>query len=569
MTVLRDDRAPAAAPLILSGGPIYTADASANIAEALAIVGDRILAVGDRQSVAARAGPGARTIDLAGRCAVPGFIDGHAHMDREGLKSVWPSLAGVQSIDDLLRRIASLAEKAAPGDWIVTMPIGDPPHYHKVPALLKEGRYPTRWDLDRAAPRNPVYIRPIWGYWRYEPPLVSIANSLALALAGIDASTPPPSPEVTIERDPGTGEPTGVFIEHTDMSAVELTLMAAAPHFSLPQRIDGLARSMSLYNQLGTTGVFEGHGVAPETIAAYQALHGTARQTVRATLAFSPSWSGCGADAAPRMLRDWGRWLAGRGFGDDWLRVQGIFAEKGGDPRHEPRAAALPQTGWAGFCYDAALPRDALREVLLEAARNRIRVSTIRSEIVDLYHEVHRHVPIDGQRWVWVHIGELSRDRIRLAKELGLVLTTHTNRHIWNEGGRHLDRLGAEGAERIVPLRDLLDDGVSVAFGSDNVPPSLLHPIYHAVARRDRTGRVIAEGQKLTRQEALRCASAGGAYLAGVEHALGSLEPGKLADVTVLSDDLMTVPEDEIPFLVADLTIVGGRIVWQRTVARE
>jgi len=206
--------------------------------------------------------------------------------------------------------------------------------------------------------------------------------------------------------------------------------------------------------------------------AAYQALHGTARQTVRATLAFSPSWSGCGADAAPRMLRDWGRWLAGRGFGDDWLRVQGFFAEKGGDPRHEPRAAALPQTGWAGFCYDAALPRDALREVLLEAARNRIRVSTIRSEIVDLYHEVHRHVPIDGQRWVWVHIGELSRDRIRLAKELGLVLTTHTNRHIWNEGGRHLDRLGAEGAERIVPLRDLLDDGVSVAFGTTAAPPA-------------------------------------------------------------------------------------------------
>src|SRR5690348_13744767 len=122
MTVLRDDRAPAA-PLVLSGGPIYTADANATIAEALAIVGDRILAVGDRQSVATRAGPRARTVDLAGRCAVPGFIDGHAHMDREGLKSVWPSLAGVRSIDDLLGRIASLAEKAAPGDWIITMPI--------------------------------------------------------------------------------------------------------------------------------------------------------------------------------------------------------------------------------------------------------------------------------------------------------------------------------------------------------------------------------------------------------------------------------------------------------------
>ena len=111
---------------------------------------------------------------------MPGLFDGHAHMDREGLKLKWPSLAGARSIDDILQIVDGLARRAAPGEWIVTMPIGEPPLYEGVPDTLAEKRWPTRHDLDRVAPDHPVYIRAIWGHWRNTLPLVSIANTRAL-----------------------------------------------------------------------------------------------------------------------------------------------------------------------------------------------------------------------------------------------------------------------------------------------------------------------------------------------------------------------------------------------------
>lgn len=556
-------------PMVIAGGPVHTA-AGSGVADAIAIARGRILAVGRRDAVSAKAGPSHRLIDLRGRCVIPGLIDGHAHMDREGLKTIWPSLAGVRSIRDIQDRIAELAAKAEPGAWIVTMPIGDPPDYDGYPARLAEGRWPTRADLDAVAPRNPVYIRPIWGYWRNRPPLVSIANSLALALCGIDRDTAPPAPEVSIEKDEA-GEPTGVFVEATQMPIVELTLLGKAPHFTRAQRVEALARSMKTYSSFGTTCVYEGHGVAPDVIAAYRDAARLARPGVRASLAFSPPWSagatGVGRDSAVvEMLRQWCQWLSGRGLGDQWLDVQGLFVEQGAAPCCEPRATALPQTGWAGFCYDAALPRDALRELLIEAARNRIRVATIWPDVIDLFAETHRRIPIDDQRWVWGHISILDADRIRLARDLGLALTTHTNRHIHKDGGKHLDRIGAARASEISPLRSILDAGVALSFGTDNMPPSMFHPIHHAVVRRSAPcRRIIAPEQRLTRAEALRCATWGGAFLAQREDEIGSLEVGKRADLAILPEDLMTMDADAIPTLTADMTMVGGRIVHERT----
>ena len=560
-------------PLLIAGGSIYAADETGTVADAIAIDRGRIVAIGRRDDVLARIGPSHRRIELQGRSVIPGLIDGHAHMDREGLKSIWPSMAGMRSIADIKDRIAELAAKARPGEWIVTMPIGDPPDYDGYPALIREGRWPTRRDLDAAAPDNPVYIRPIWGYWRNKPPLVSIANSLALEICGVDRDTPPPSRDVTIEKD-GNGDPTGVFVEATQMPVVELTLLAKAPHFTLAQRVDALSRSMKLYNAVGTTGVFEGHGVAPEVISAYRDLRDLGRASVRASLIFSPPWStgatNVGRDnAAIEMLRQWGQWLAGRGLGDQWLNVHGVFVEQGISPCCEPRARALPQTGWAGFCYDAALPRDALKELLLEAARNRIRVATIWGDLIDLFAEVNRQIAIDDQRWVWGHISVLDDKRIRLARDLGLALTTHTNRHIYKDGGKHLDRLGAARAHEISPLRSIIDAGIPLSFGTDNMPPSMFHPIHHAVARRaGPCGRIIAPEQRLTRAEALRCATYGGAYLCRREDETGSLEVGKRADLVVLPTDFMTMNEDEIPTLEADMTVVGGRIVHERAPVR-
>ena len=551
--------------LILHGGTILTVDSGFSTASALAVKDGRFIAVGDTETILPLARDATHVIDAAGRTVVPGLIDGHAHMDREGLKrSVYPSLEGCRSVAAICDRIADLARNAEPGAWIVTMPVGDPPNYYGVPDSLEEGRYPTRDDLDRAAPDNPVYVKSIWGPWRHVLPLVSIANSRALQEAGIDRDTTPPCPSIEIEKDPSTGEPTGVFIEDTPYPIVELSLMRAAGGFTAENRLTGLKESMRLYNSFGTTSVFEGHGVAAEVLSAYQALAVRGESSVRSNLVFSPSWNTIAPADREDVLAAWGRWLAGRGLGDSTLRLAGLFAEFEGGEEHAIRARANPYTGWAGFHFDSGLPRDDLKQLLITAARLGIRVSGIVPPMLDLFEEVDRVAPIAEQRWVLGHINVLSGDDIQRISDLGLILTTHTNRYIFKEGPLLRERIGAARENDIVPLRRLLDAGVHVSFATDNVPISLWNPVWHAVARKSRdTGETVAPDEKISRAEALRCATAEGAWLSFEETEKGSIEPGKLADFAVLSEDPMTCAEDAIKGISAGLTVVNGNIVYE------
>ena len=549
------------ADLALTGGKIVTLDARSRTVSALAIRGDRIAALGTDEEIAPLIGPGTRRIDLRGRLAVPGLFDGHAHMDREGLKRKWPSLAGARSIDDILQIVEKLVRGAAPGEWIVTMPVGEPPLYEGLPDALAERRWPTRHDLDRVAPDHPVYIRAIWGHWRNTLPLVSIANTRALARAGIDRHTRPPAPSIEIQRD-AAGEPTGVLIEHTYKPLVEHTLMAVAPRFTLEDRVAGLAESMRVYNRCGTTSVFEGHGISAEVLAAYQALRERGRPSVRAHLLWSPAWPSAEPGAVTALLRSWGAWLARRGLGDEYLRMGGLYTESDYSEENRLRGATSPYTGWASFSYLAALPEDVMVEMMIEAARHHIRVGSFTPNILDLYERVNRAVPIVDRRWTIEHIGVYGAEEIARIRALGLVLTSYTGRYIWQDGAALARELGPGGASRIAPLRALREAGVHVALSTDNVPPSLFDSIHHAVARKPR-GATAAVGpdQCLTREEALACAAREGAYLTFEEGLKGTLEVGKLADVAVLDGDLMTIPEDAIPGIRADLVVVGGAVV--------
>src|SRR5215467_16003952 len=209
------------ADMILKNGRIITVDPASTIAQAIAIASDRIIAVGSNDAMATHIGPATRVIDLKGKTVIPGLTDGHAHMDREALRNIFPSLGPVRSIGDIQNRIAELARGRRAGEWIVTMPIGDPPYYLDVPDILAEKRWPTRQELDAAAPNNPVYIRSIWGFWRGTFPLVSCANTEALRRAGITRDTVSPVETLTIVKD-AKGEPTGLFIEREFQPIAEL-----------------------------------------------------------------------------------------------------------------------------------------------------------------------------------------------------------------------------------------------------------------------------------------------------------------------------------------------------------
>ncbi len=552
--------------LVLHGGKIVTVDKSFSIEQAVAITGNRIEMVGSDEAVKRLIGPATKVIDLGGKTVVPGLIDGHAHMDREGLKEVLPSLAGVTCIDDILQIIETELKDKAPGEWLVTMPVGDLPDFNNAPGCLTEGRFPNRHDLDRVSPDNPVYIRSMWGYWREQLPIVSIANSEALRRAGISRDTPAPAPSVEIEHDASTGEPTGLFYESNKMPVVEFSLMAAAPSFNVDTRTEALARSMEIYNSFGATSVFEGHGAASDVMTAFQRFNVAGRQTVRATLAFSPGWHDVSGSDIADMMASWVKWLSGQGIGDDWLRVQGFYSEADDSIENRLRLTGGSQTGWAGFNYGSAVPRDKLKPLLVEAARNGIRTIAVHPYMLDIFREVDKEASIAGQRWVFGHIVSLTPDDIAAIRDLDLAVTTHITGFLWKRGLQQLERLGPERENEIVPIRSLLDAGVKVSLGTDNVPATLFYSAWHAIARRTRdTERKIASDQALSREQALRCMTMGGAYLSFEEDIKGSLEPGKLADLAVLSDDPLTCDEDDIAGIVAHVTIVGGQIVYDRS----
>ena len=378
-----------AADVVLHGGKIITVNTGFAIAEAVAIAGNRIAYVGADAGALAMADSRTQVIDLKGRAVMPGLIDGHAHMDREGLKQVFPSLANARSVAEVKAMVAELARRTPKGEWIVTMPLGDPPYYFDVPECYAEKRLPTRRDLDEAAPDHPVYIRPIWGFWRHTTPLVSVANSRALALAGITKNTVAPSDTVVIDKD-AKGEPTGIFYDNTIMSVVEMTLMRAATGFSLEDRTRTLPAAMRAYHAFGTTSIFEEHGVAGELLRAYKIVRESGAQTMRATLVISPKWNAAAVEKFEPVVEAWASWLAGRGFGDDWLRVSGVFVDIGPSREDELRAGTWPYTGWAGFNFATGLARERAKELCLACAKHKIRVVAIWPNMLEVFDEVNR-----------------------------------------------------------------------------------------------------------------------------------------------------------------------------------
>jgi len=548
-----------AADRIFANGRILTFDTRCPRATALAVAGGRIAAVGDRADVKAWRARRTEVVDLRGATVIPGLVDAHAHLDREGLKSKYPSLARCRSIGDIQLLVRRLAARTPKGSWIVTMPVGSPPFYQDAPVGLAEQRWPTRTELDVAAPDHPVYIRGIWGYWN-KPPVYSVANSRALARAGIARDTEPPK-GVEIVKD-AAGEPTGVFVEHNLIQVLEFTLMREAPRFTHADRLRALGASQAAYAARGVTAVYEGHGIAPEVLAVYREARERGTLRLRATLAVSPAWAS--VDAEPG-LRDVAAWAGGRGLGDDRLRVAGICLHYGGDAGvarilHD----AQPYTGWAGF-VESANTREAYARQVTLAARLGVRVNTLVTrclpEVLEVWEGIAREHPIRDRRWVLVHLNAATPEQLARIRRLGLVATTNPISYLYRSAGDEVARLGG-AADQLLPHRSLARHRIPFGIATDNKPADPWVAFAAVVARRDmRTGVVVGPGERLTRAQALTALTSGGAAVTFAERERGRLAPGWVADLAVLEHDPLTAPLEDLVGQTARLTMVGGEIV--------
>ena len=560
--------------LILHGGRIYTVDAADRVAEAVAIRSGRIVAVGSTADVRRLAGPGTRQVALDGHAVVPGFVDAHPHMDLVGLGLIRPSFERVTSIEEILDILKAEVARRKPGEWIVGNPIGVEPEVFRFPGALKEGRWPTRQDLDRVSPANPVYI---------EPPIllapgVAVANTAALRAAGITRDTPAPD-GVEIQKD-ASGEPTGVVVDYNFPKVIpdaynsfkaERALFNMLPRLTHRQLVDAVGAAAKAFNAAGVTAIYEGHGIPPEPQRAYLDLWSRQALTVRTYFVISypvPFYYDTAAGDA--LIRATAQYAAGPGFGDDVLKFGGLgfsfdsASAIGASLMRQPYRGPKGQT-WTGIQLTSD---ETFKAILWKAARAGLRVQVQAAggaaidKVLGMYEEIDRELPIAGKRWVIEHCQFPSPENMATCRRLGVIPTSTTN-FLWLYGSVYVRSFGRELAREAIPFKAWLDAGVPVAQSTDGKPYAPMFAFWQMLARRDGLAgeELTTPAQKLTRPQALRMYTLNAAACAFWDDRLGSLEPGKLADLVVLSEDIMTIAEDRIPETKVLATLLAGRSV--------
>lgn len=549
------------ADLILTGGHIVTMDAKMPVASALAVKGDRIMAVGSNRDISKLAYSGTDIIEVDDLVVIPGFNDTHAHMDREGLKIQRPSIDGVKSIGELLERIKAIVQETPKGEWIVTMPIGDAPFYFRGLESLKEKRMPNRLELDQVAPENPVCISGVFANWG-EPPGYTALNTKALEINGIGIDTNPDCEGISIERD-SNGDPTGVIVEYNQRPFIEFDLLPNIPRFGFADRIKGIQTSMALYNAVGTTSVYEGHGLGSETISAYRELWEKNQLSVRIGLTLSPSWKDI--REAKYIMRDWLGYARGRGVGDPWLWISGVHIAYGGDKIVAELARKdLPNTGWSGF-IEQAVTQHEYRDYCMAAAEHDLRVHTIVGDdlpnLIPILTEISNKFPIDKRRWVVEHVGRARYEDLKCLKALGVQVTTIPAYYIWKNSDSYSQ--DPDEGNYIVPHRTMLDLMIPVAAGTDNIPYNPLFSLWVMTERRERLrNSILGPSQRITGYEALDLMTTQGARLTFEEKNKGRITTGYYADLAILSDNPVIIDPKKLRGIKCKMTIVGGTIVY-------
>jgi predicted amidohydrolase YtcJ len=501
------------------------------------------VAVGSNSDVRTLAGPGTRLIDLAKRTVVPGLADNHLH-NAGGGPGV--DLSRTRSLAQVLAAIAERVKRSGPEEVIVTNS-----DWHE--AQLREQRLPLRRDLDTVAPDHPVVV--VRGGHEY------ILNSAALRKWQISENIKVPSGGRISRYADGTLN--GELVD----AAKGLVTLPAAPARSLDERIRERAADYQKLHQAGLTSVRH-PGISVDEYRLLEEMKRRGLLTMRVSALLRPE-----RDADPGRV---GHTLAAAGTapeqGDESLRVAGIKLGvdggfEGGLMR-EPYAGEFGEGGTFRGLQTMPTARYASLVKALNQSGWRVFTHAVGDAAIDLvldvYEAAHAEKPITGRRWGIEHAFIARADHFPRMKTLGLGISAQN--HLYLAGPSLVKYWGPERAARTTPMRAFIDAGLPLSSGTDSavVPYPPLWVIYHFVTRDTISGGVLGAEQRLTRQEALRASTIGNAWLTFEEGAKGSIEVGKLADLVVLSDDIMTCSEKRIEQMQVQLTMVGGRVVYER-----
>jgi predicted amidohydrolase YtcJ len=539
------------AGLILLNGRVFTArPGEPSFTGGVAMVGDRIVAVGGEAALRAMAPPDARSIDLEGRSILPGFVDAHHHLAFTGaeLAAIDARYPGVASIADLVARIADAAERTPDGTWIRAVGMN--------PEMFPDGRLPTRWDLDEATRVHPVLVQHMSGHH-------ALANSLGLQSRGLDetASDPEGGHLVRDER----GRLTGYFLDAAQQEIVPpgVDIGHHGPGFHddapLEEIVTDIDRGSRASLAAGITSIVDAQ-VTRRELTGYRVAHERGLLGVRLT-----------AMPISSQLEQFEALGIAGPFGDDRLAIgpMKFYADgalTGGTAAFTtPYGPAGEFTGSLYWASDEVF-RDAI--VRAHAAGWQIGVHAqgdrAIDRVLDAYEAALITHPRDDHRHRIEHCGGPRPDQIERMARLG-IMAVGQPRYFWDAGDAWLRVLDPDRAHRLQPYRELLDAGVRFALSSD-APVASHRPmdtIATAVLRTTVSGAVIGGDQALTVDEAVRASTIDAAASYFADDRLGSLEVGKFADVAVLDRDLFATPTAELAEVAVDMTIVGGEVAYR------